>query len=293
MKLYCVLFMFFLCLSKSISAEINALELLATCESTIVTAEVALQRAPTSNGFGYIFYTISPLAQAFIDGATTTKRFFEAGAGFSNITEQCLRKGILEYTANDLSLEHLKMLAVRLAKTFGEQTAHTLQPLYFLPGKVPNVLPDKVDYYDAILVDKMMHFLTPQEADDFLNWASKALKKGGKLFIFTASIYCKTFCTNELITMRDKNQEQYNFYAGFAAQVDKLLNYKKSDHPGYSLPPSMLFFKQSDLLGLLAGKQFHIEQSMAFKLPRPEHPFWTPAQEPDCDLIGVIAQKMN
>lgn len=54
---------------------------------------ISFQRAPTYNGMGYIFYSISPLGYLFIQNeAVDNRTVLEIGAGFSNIAVECLKK---------------------------------------------------------------------------------------------------------------------------------------------------------------------------------------------------------
>ncbi len=128
--------------NQSNCQEVPALKLLEECTEVIMPEKVSLERFPTLNGYGYIFYITSPIAQAFINEASPHKIFLEIGAGFSQTTQKCLQKGILEYTANDLSLEHLKIMC-SLHTLFGTQSPKYLSYLKFLSGKIPQSLNTK------------------------------------------------------------------------------------------------------------------------------------------------------
>lgn len=293
MKLY---FSFLICLvfiHKPIimaNTEIQALELLNTCNDSSLPQKLSLERFATLNGHGYIFWITNPIAQAFIDHAGPQKRFLEIGAGFSQTTQQCLARKVSEYTVNDLSLEHLKILCLHLQKTFGDKTADYLRHLSILPGRVPDVLTVKKDHYDAILLDKVFHFFAPTDAETFLAWAHEALKADGKLYIFTISPYCSGFNVGAVY---QEQKEKNDLYPGYIKNVHNYLQASTSTNPNYVIPETTTFFKLEDLIKVLENKGFIVEKTMAARLPRNETPAWIESEEKRCDLIGVIAKKRD
>lgn len=264
------------------------MELLNSCAGIAIPEKISLERVPTSNGHGYIFYITSPVAQEFIDNADATKSFLEIGAGFSKTAEQCLRKGILEYTVNDLSLEHLKIMCVKLEDAFGHHAPEYMSHLNVLPGRAPQALSTKENYYDAILLDKVLHFFSPQESEDFLAWAHSALKVGGRLYIFTISPYCKGYKVDEVYK---EQKMKSDYYPGYIENVHNYLKITSTTNPQYAVPQSMIFFMLDDLKNLLESKNFKIEKTFTTQLPRQETPFWIEVSEPQCDLVGIVAQK--
>lgn len=271
-----------------ISNEISGIEMLQYAQDITIPEKISLERFSTLNGYGYIFHIISPLAQQFINDAGPQKRFLEIGAGFSKITQECLRKGIFEYTANDLSLEHLKIMCKELENAFGSKTAEYLKHLKFLPGRVPEVLEAKENYYEGILLDKVLHFLSPQESELFFAWAHKALKIHGKLYIFTISPFCKGF---KVDTLYKKQKEETIFYPGYIKNLHAHLSVSNLNHPNYSVPDSMLFFMRDDLKALLESKNFTIQTILTTRLPNEQAPSWVEVEEDKCDLVGMVAQK--
>jgi len=270
----------------------SSAEILKQCEEVAVPEEVGLRRVPTRNGYGYIFYNISPLGHEFINDAAPGKKMFEVGAGFSNIAAQCLRAGVVEYAANDLSLDHLKILTVRLQQQFGQEALRYWSALKLLPGKVPDVLPEVSDYYDALLIDKVLHFLTPDECEKFLAWVFKALKKGGKLYILTVAPYSKRLVdTERLLITYNANKKTGTLYPGYVSNVKEYLIVSPADNPQFAIPSQTIFFTQEDLAHLLQSKHFEIKKTMKVVLPTVDVNEWCVVGANDYDLTGIVAQK--
>jgi SAM-dependent methyltransferase len=271
------------------NSEIPALQLLKECAHMAIPEKLLLERYATLNEHGYIFYITSPIAQHFIDDSETHKRFLEIGSGFSQTTEKCLRKGIGEYTANDLSLEHLKILSALLQKAFANQTETHLNKLKLLPGRIPDVLTPKENYYDGILMDKVLHFFTPQDSEKFLAWAHKALKPNGKLYIFTLSPFNTGH--DNMAALYQQQKLKTDFYPGYVENVKPYMRISDATNPNYAVPNNRLFFMLEDLKKLLESKNFTIRKTFTTRLPREETPFWVESEEEQCDLVGIIAQK--
>ena len=74
----------------------------------------------------------------------------EIGAGYSNIPLEALKAGVLKYTANDLSQEHLQILKHRVNTSIDKKV---LKNLSLHHGKAPEDLPKVKNKYDAILAE--------------------------------------------------------------------------------------------------------------------------------------------
>src|SRR5436309_99764 len=80
-------------------------------EPVKIPAKVDLERTPTLNKTGYVFHIISPVARQFLDDEIKPKHHvMEIGTGFSEVPIEAIKRGCGAYIANDVSLEHLKIL---------------------------------------------------------------------------------------------------------------------------------------------------------------------------------------
>lgn len=268
---------------------IPALDLLNQVNEIEIPQTLSLDRAATVNGYGYIFYKTSPLAERFIQDADFGKRFLEIGAGFSNVTGQCLKRNVLEYIANDISLDHLKILTHRLKKQFGSDAEQYLKNLLMLPANAPFELPEKSDHYNAILMERVLHFFTPAQADYFFEWCYTSLTRDGRLYILTISPYSSMY-SSKLLTEYKTNKINGILYPGFINKRP-YLTLDVKDNPQYVVPMQTLFFTLEDLKARLIEKGFIIENVMTLRLPHFNYPEWMSTSEEECDLIGIIARK--
>lgn len=255
-------------------------------ENMQIPETVEGNKSPTTNGMGYIFYTISPVGEAFIkEECKPGKKVIEVGAGYNNIPIQALKNGVGEYTANDLSLEHLKILVHRVKDSLDEAA---LKRLRILPGRAPAELPKAEAQYDAILADKVIHFLPPNEINEFMRWVKAALKVGGKLYITMASPYSKLY--NE--HMVAKYLEQLNAGYEFPGHIKNMMDYavvESKNYPKFKVPDEMVLFARQDLLKLLERYNMKPLYSASFKIPMEGQQVWELCADEESNVVGLIA----
>jgi SAM-dependent methyltransferase len=254
---------------------------------------VTFDRVPTLNGMGYIFYKISPLAEKFLDEeSNNNKILLEIGCGFGNVALKCLAGKIKELSAMDLSQEHLQLLTLRIWQSYGNNSAEYLQKLKLFCGKAPYSLPDVENYYDAILIDKVLHFLLPDEIKDFFKWANKALKVNGKIYISTVSYRNPTYGEKLINFYLDRQMNNIPFH-GFMENVRDFLGDDVDEtHPSLSLPKQMIAFSLEELRDLAQEHNLNLESHMFLKQPGLDNDNWTLSHnESDCDFLSVILKK--
>lgn len=257
-----------------------------------IPTAVSIQRAPTYNSMGYVFYLISPLGYQFITNeALNNRALLEIGAGFSNIALESIKKGNVTYIANDLSFDHLKVLVARLKQESPDQSALLMERLFLLPGRAPNELPDFENMFDAILMDKVFHFFAPQDIEFFMSWAKKVLKPHGKIYILTLSPHIKFFNSRLLADYKDKRSCE-SLYPGYITNVYDYMDQEALKiNPHYQIPPLTTFFTRPDLEKLFSLNSFKILDSYCVALPKPDHESWKIVEDEKGDLIALIAQK--
>lgn len=252
---------------------------------------ISLNRFKTLNGFGFIFLTPSPLLIDFIESeAHSGAVLMEVGAGFGNTPIEALKRNIDMYTANDISEEHLDILKARALQAFQSDKGIDLKKLQLLCGKAPNFLPKFREYYDAILIDKTLHFFTPDEVEDFLRWAYEALKPQGHIYILTISPYILCY-REKVLPFYMQNKEENSLFPGYIPDADSYLREEGKADTTYCVPKNMLFFTLEDLCSLLEKRGFTIEKTYSISLPSEDKPDWTEVLPEESSLVGLKVQK--
>ncbi|MBS0289533.1 MAG: class I SAM-dependent methyltransferase [Proteobacteria bacterium] len=266
--------------------EISAVDV--NVDEVVSPEKVDRNRSPTLNGTGYIFYPLTPIGKAFVTNeAQKNKKVIEIGAGFSDLSIETLRKGILKYTANDMSEAHLKMLVKRVKETLSHDT---LLSLTLIPAKAPQELPTAKQEYDAIIAEKVIHFMKPDEIIEFLNWCKMALKEGGKLYITVASPYSKAY--QKMLPDYLKRQKDGVLMAGHFQHMtrDMDLNAAVSSNSKYKVPDEMVLFGRKNLEKLVESQGMEVISSCALRIPLETENEWALVEEEESNVVGVIAK---
>lgn len=252
---------------------------------------ISLNRFKTLNGFGFIFLTPSPMLVDFIENeAHPGAILIEVGAGFGNTPIEALKRNVDRYIANDISEEHLNVLRARLLQTCQLTKNIELKKLQLLCGKAPNILPKSREYFDAILIDKTLHFFTPEEVEDFLTWAHEALKPKGHVYILTISPYILSY-QEKVLPFYMQNKEKNPLFPGYIPDADAYLREDCKSDTTYCVPKNMLFFTLEDLCSLFEKRGFVIEKTYSINLPSCENPQWTEVLPEQSSLVGLKVQK--
>lgn len=250
---------------------------------------ISLERAHTLNGHGYVFYLPSPLLIEFLEReAVPGHCLIEIGAGFGNAPIEALRRGVSQYTANDLCAEHLEILLARVdsEKDLGIDGGR----LQLLPGRAPAVLPRVNEHYDAILIDKALHFFSPDEIQEFLAWSQCALKKEGRIYVLTISPYISNYRDTVLPIYLIKKQNGIP-NPGHVLNADLIRKRTAQSTPHYQVPQDMVFFDLKDLCKLFEENGFQVKKTFSLSLPTEDCPQWRLADPDQSCLVGLIASR--
>lgn len=248
-------------------------------------------KSPTKNGMGYVFFIISPVGHAFIQNeAHPHKEVLEVGAGYSNIALEALKKGVGFYTVNDISEEHLRILISRIHQAFEGEAHHKFQKMKFLCAKAPQELPNIQGKYDAILIDKVLHFMKPHEIIQFISWTKRALKEGGKIYVTTSSPYSKAY--NKLLPNCIKKRAQGDLFPGHFQNVMQNLDPKSMKrNPKYKIPNEIVLFSRTDLIELFEREGMAVLESYSLKIPSESKNSWEEVPDEESSVVGIIAVK--
>lgn len=202
---------------------------------------------------------------------------------FGNAPIEALKRGVAEYTANDLSNEHLQILKSRLEAEQKKIPSLQTANLKLLPGPAPEILPKTKNYYDAILIDKVLHFFLPEQIQAFLNWSFDALKSHGKLYILTIS---PCGYKDKVLPLYEANKLKNEKFPGHFSNADELMNKGK-----YQVPKEMVFLKLEDLVDLFLRNGFDVCKQYSLQVPTESNPHWQEVKPDDSTLVGLIVQK--
>lgn len=262
---------------------------MAYCDEIKLPEILSGNKSSTLNGTGYIFYSISPLGKEFIKAeAHPHKSILEIGAGFGNIVLESLKQGVGHYTANDISQKHLEILIARIRKTFAHDRLMMLKRLKLLCAKAPNDLPEMNAAYDAILVDKVIHFMAPNEIISFIAWCKKALKKNGKLYVLTASAHSPTYKKRlpEYLARIQKGQK----FPGYFNNVMENLDFSvMQNYPQFKMPNNIMLFSRKELIELFIENDMKVIVSYSLLIPTEEKNSWPNVADECSNVVGIIA----
>jgi SAM-dependent methyltransferase len=153
--------------------------------NTSVEASVDDGRFATLNKMGWIINGLDEISSKFLDDLTPESKVLEIGAGFGFVSQKALEKGATVYV-NDLDKRHLEIFKASVPEKHNAQ-------VILAPGKFPNTFKIKAGSLDAILAQRVLHFLSPEEMDKGLKIMYDLLKDGGKVYVTIDSPYSKTW----------------------------------------------------------------------------------------------------
>ncbi|MDP1835749.1 MAG: class I SAM-dependent methyltransferase [Chlamydiales bacterium] len=276
---------------KISSASFEYLDLSIRATKVQVTKEISLKRIPTSNGFGYIFLTFSPLTADFIENeAHPGANLIEIGSGFGNVPIEALKRQVRSYEAIDICEQHLKFLQARTLEAREKDNSINPEKLHLMHAKAPQELAKCRDFYDAILIDKTLHFFTPEEVEQFLIWAHEALTPQGHLYVLTISPYISSYA-EKVLPEYMANQSSGARFPGYVPDATEHLAESSRSDANYRVPKTMLFFTLEDLCTLFKEHGFCVEKEYSVKLPTEQCPEWTNVPPDESSLVGLKVRK--
>ena len=248
-----------------------------------------LGMSPTLNEYGFVFDKRSPILDSFIQNeGQPGKRLFEIGSGFGRTAIECLRRGVAEYVANDLCEDHLRLFMLRLHEEGGMDDGLDLSALKLLVGRVPEALPLRKDYFDAILIDKVIHFLKPEEIPIFFKWALQGLKEGGRLYLLTISPFISVY-REKVLPLYLKRKEEGDPYPGYFPNFHEL--YEREPIADLPTPKAFLFFDLDELRRICEAAQFKVVRSYSLISPNPSDHVWMEVPPEEAYHVAFILEK--
>ena len=212
------------------------------------------------------------------------KDALEIGSAFGNVALRALLTQVKSFTASDLDKRHIALFAQQ-AQKHHPQHVHKLKLLYGnFPADYQNV-PDHS--FDTILIAKVLHFFTPDQATKALKEVFRLLKPGGKIFIVAITPYVNRF--KSFIPLYKQRLLLKHQYPGHVK------NLKYFADPEATTPEqlaqmhdkSFMFFDAQFMHSFLSEMGFVVEKSLEFPLA-----FKSSIWELDGrEFVGAIAHK--
>lgn len=241
-------------------------------------------RVPTMNRFGYMFTKFDPIVDKWLESLTQNpdQILFEVGGAYGNVANAALEKGIKKYYLNDCEEKHLKIFVQQLKENKKE---HLFSSLEIIPGRCPDDIKLRDNCLDAILVNKVLHFFTPDNIDSFVEWIRKGLKIGGLVYIFTISPFYKGH--EEILIGYEERKFKGIRFPGWCASCEKM-DIGKIYNP-HVRPISLLYMEMSTLKELFQKHGFQIMEEFNLAIINEKNPEWRPGK----DMAGIIAKKLS
>lgn len=239
-------------------------------------------RVPTLNHSGYMFTVFDPVTKKFLRSIeiNPSQAVFEVGGAYGNVAEAALDLGVSAYYLNDKEPLHLKLFVQKLQ---AEGKGGFFSSLSLVPGECPEEVAIPENNFDAILVNKVLHFFTPEAIDSFVSWLYKGVKPGGAVYVLTISPYYHGH--EELLENYSKKKRDGVRFPGYVAE------YRKSQPAdGYrekARPDHLLFMELETLQKLFLEHGFEIVEEFSLSIVDLHQPEWGPGD----DMVGIIAKK--
>ena len=250
------------------------------CGAFIPSAEK--EKIATRNRHGYMFTKFDPLVDSFLESirAKRCRTVFEVGGAYGNVAEAALELGVDHYYFNDREVQHIQAFVRRLHMS-GKETL--VSRLHLLLGSCPEDVRIPSCAFDAILVNKVLHFFTPDTIDGFVRWLKKGLMPQGRVYVFNISPFLVGH--DDLLDEYYQNKHAGSRFPGYFPEYDKSSSALTIDE--VARPERLLFMELDTLEQLFLDHGFTIEQS--FQLTYKEET--TPAWQEGKDMVGIIASK--
>jgi SAM-dependent methyltransferase len=150
----------------------------------------------------------------------------DVGSGYGRISRMTLSDNKI-VIANDIAIEHL-IYTRKIAKSQGLN----LKNLYLNNSYFPNNLTIENDTLDAVVLYRVIHFLSSQEIEFGLSKIYKWLKKGGQVFIVVLCPQHKEY-SDWFLPIYNTNWDAGNKWPGEGLDVSKSLPKQQYNLPEY------------------------------------------------------------
>lgn len=217
---YCVLFPLLFTQEIAINAkELNPREAAQQSiqENLTMPQPDADGRVRTLNKMGAMYPIPNTVFTPFLEvSQLPSAKVLDIGATYGLTCQEALNAGCKDYTAIDLDERHLKILA----KNVADMNPAYLNHLKLISGSFPAEINLPTNHYNAILMARVLQFMTPQEIAVSLTKAYNSLKPGASIFAVLLTPYVKGYAS--FIPEFQKRLDAGDEFPGF---IENKLNY--------------------------------------------------------------------
>lgn len=234
---------------------------------------------PTENSTGNIYLMPTPMGKSFLsDVCKKGAKVLEVGAGYGFLPIDALNKDIAEYIANDISSIHLQKLS-KLVKRYTPEKQNKFKSICCPASKMPEFK----FKLDGVILEKIIHFLTPKEIEIFFLWLKRNISNNGMLYISAASISSPYFLPiqGELISKKIEGQP-------FSCYIENLKTKLSADE----CPDSLTLFDTKLLTELMAKHGFAVKESYYMTFCE-KNSCWVTSSEANDNSLAVVCARNN
>lgn len=237
----------------------------------IPQADASNSFIPTLNKTGYMTTQLDPVSEAFVEyAANASDAVLEVGAAYGIATLAALARGARIF-CNDLEPRHLALVQQQAAPQDRDR-------LTLAPGDFPSGVSLAENFFEAILMCRVLHLFNGDKIEASMRKAYQILKPRGKLFIVVDTVYLGIMA--DFIPEYERRVASGVQWPGF---IENLQEYVKEK----DLPERVHFLDQMALREVLEKASFTIEK-IGF-INRLDFP---PDRRLDGrESIGIIARK--
>ncbi len=204
---------------------------------------------------GFTTTSSDPVSESFIQYTNQKKGsiVLEIGAAFGAATLKALENEAVVY-CNDIDSRNLAVIKNRYLNILKKSTKKiTEKNLIPLPASFPDELLLPKNFFDAILICRVLHFLSGEKIIQALRQLFQCLKPGGKLFIVCETPYLKNW--KKFIPEYHKKESEGKEWPG---EINTPENYENSGF-STSLPRFVHWISKDVLKNSLLKSNFTID----------------------------------
>lgn len=211
----------------------------------------------------------------------------DVGGCYGDVMQTVLRKAPqTHYDLNDLYPKHLFIAAKKIHDS--RLPTHNIK---FLLG---NIVQDWgiESKYDAILIARVLHYLSPEQMNQALAHLYKLLKPGGKIFIIAITPYVRRF--QKFIPEYEKRVKQGEPYPGYVTSLYSWLNDDAiTNTPKTSINPNPFLFLDKEVLRKALKDEGFIIESCCLKHMHYNSPDWQMPEGPGEHIIAIARKPLK
>lgn len=233
---------------------------------------------PTLNGMGYMYERFHPhvndYLKAYIESLETLDGpVLDIGVAYGVTVVDAFHHGAQEIVANDIHQPHLDILLQNVPDEHKNKLTTNL-------ARFPQQTQFAENTFSAILISRVINFLSGDELEEGIEKVFKWLKPGGRVYIIAESVHKKLF--EKLIPQHEQRVAEGHYWPGHFENVKPHITHRHNH-----LPDSIHFFTDKILRRTLSNAGFHIEKCHMFsKSSIPED-----ARLDGHETVGIIGVK--